>query len=38
MDHAARIVERLAIDRQARMTGGAEQRQQIAERRGARAG
>lgn len=33
VDHPARVVERLAIDRQARMPGGAEQRQQVAERR-----
>lgn len=32
MDHAARIVERLVEDRQARMPGGAEMRQQLVER------
>ena len=33
VDHAARIVERVAVDRQARMAGGAEEGEQFAERR-----
>ena len=33
MDHAARIVERLVIDRQARVAGGAETIEHLAQRR-----
>ena len=33
VDHALGIVQRLAIDRQARMAGGAEQVEQVAQRR-----
>ena len=31
VDHAARIVERFAVDRQARMAGGAEQGEHLAQ-------